>query len=132
MANNKVVRLTEEDIHSIILNSVNQIIKENAENEGFWNNMKTAAKSFVGDTGRNRTIGQRFNDAKANYTAQGEYDDIDKTVQLLNGLLQKGKINPDMTVGQLVGGKFRNNKFGTLTGKQGNLRNQMLKRGLSK
>ena len=40
----QVIRLTESDLHKIVENSVRRIMTENEEDEGLWNNMKSAFK----------------------------------------------------------------------------------------
>ena len=44
-------------------------------------------------------------------------------------MLDARQISPDTTVAQLVGGKYNNNKFGTMTGMEANRRNQIKRRG---
>ena len=43
---NRVVRLTEQDINHIIKESVEKIINENMEQEGFWDNVKAGASAI--------------------------------------------------------------------------------------
>lgn len=45
----KVVRLSESDLHKVIKNATEQIIRENMENEGFFDAFKGAAKKIGGD-----------------------------------------------------------------------------------
>ena len=47
----------------------------------------------------------------------------------LKQMLDARQISPDTTVAQLVGGKYNNNKFGTMTGMEANRRNQIKRRG---
>lgn len=45
----QVVRLTESDLNKIIAESVQQILKENPENEGLWDRMKGMFGKVGGD-----------------------------------------------------------------------------------
>jgi hypothetical protein len=49
--------------------------------------------------------------------------------QQLEQYIDAGQLNPQMTIAQLVGGKYNGNKFGRLTGQMGNMRSQISKRG---
>ena len=44
-------------------------------------------------------------------------------------MLDARQISPQTTVAQLVGGKYNNNKFGTMTGMAANHRGQISRRG---
>ena len=44
-------------------------------------------------------------------------------------MLDAHQTNPQTTVAQLVGGKYNNNRFGTMTGMAANRRGQIKKRG---
>ena len=90
---NKVVRLTEQDINHIIKESVEKIINENMEQEGFWDNVKAGAKGFMGKdingiqrggkgAGFNQ-LGRRYNAMKKNYQMKGQYDEIQKVADFL-------------------------------------------------
>ncbi len=153
----KKVNLTEEDLHSIIENSIlsfiaENVITEDVEEEGFWNQLKQGAKSFMGNgygadkenNYRNTTadrqargentanwlnkttpmnLKQRWNAAKTGWKEQGKIDNIDQVAVFLNDMIKKGKIKPETTVGQLIQqGKFA---------KGGNL-NQMRNQSMSK
>lgn len=136
--NKNVIRLTEEDLNNIIKESVQQILKENPENEGFWNNLKTGAKTFMNNDNRQGLdLKNRWNAAKSNFKTQGEYDDIKDLIQKLSQLLDQRKISPQTTVAQLVGGKYNTDaqgrqRMGTMTGMANNRMSQMRKRGLQK
>lgn len=58
----QLIRLTEEDLQQIIENSVKRVIKENAEEEGFFNTAKNFANSYR-QRGAN-AIKQGMNNAK--------------------------------------------------------------------
>lgn len=121
----KIIKLTEADLHQIVEDAVQSIIKENNEDEGFFNNLKTGVNTFM----NNKGIGDRFRDAKANYKTQGELDNISGLISQLTQLLRTRKISPDTTVAQLVGGEFNNNKFGTMSGMMNNRKQQLRNRG---
>ncbi len=44
MENNRYVKLTESELKQVINEAVIKILQENQENEGFWDNMKSALK----------------------------------------------------------------------------------------
>ena len=71
----------------------------------------------------------RFNAAKKNWNVQGQLNDISNLQQALMQLLDTKKISPNTTVAQLVGGKYNNNKFGTMTGMAANRRGQITRNG---
>ena len=56
-------------------------------------------------------------------------DNMSNLVNQLSQLLDARKINPQTTIAQLVGGKYNNNKFGTMSGMMGNQKSQLRKRG---
>jgi len=128
-----IVKINESQLMDIVKESVKNILKENAMNEcgemeegldeGFFNNLKTGTKTFFQKSGKG--LKDRFSDAKKNFATQGEYDELSDLTAKLSDLLDKRKINPNMTVGQLVGGKYNNNKFGTLSGMINNRKTQM-------
>lgn len=127
---NKVVRLTEQDINQIIKESVEKIINENMEQEGFWDNVKAGAKGFMGKdiNGIQRggkgagfsQLGRRYNAMKKNYQMKGQYDEIQKVADFLNKQVQNKKLDPNMTIAQLIGGAINGNKFGVLSGMANN------------
>lgn len=127
-----IVRLTESQMHQLITESVMQIINEMQSedgemDEGFLDRLKTGANTFFGrDKG---SLGKRWNNAKANYRTQGELDTYSDLIKQLSDLIDQRKISPDTTVAQLVGGKYNNNKFGTMTGMVGNRKTQLRNRG---
>ena len=116
---NKQIRLTESELHYIVNEAVKNVLYENMEDEGTWNNIKTGAKTFFGDSTKGETglkgIKNRWKNAKANFKTQGELDDISGLTQQLAQLLNARKISPQTTVAELVGGEFRNGKYGTMT-----------------
>ena len=125
---NRQIRLTESELHYIVNEAVNTILQEEME-EGTWNNLKTGAKTFFNNGGEVKGLKDRWNKAKANYKTQGELDDMSGLIQQLSQLLDARKINPQTTVVQLVGGKYNNNKFGTMSGMMNNRKAQLRSRG---
>ena len=92
--------------------------------EGFGDNLTQGVKSFFGrgdfgkDKGHDRANGglnlkQRWNAAKTNYKMKGEYDKYNEVINFITDLINNGKINPDMPIGQLVhAGKYSNSNLG--------------------
>lgn len=121
------IRLTESELQNIIEESVRRVISENMEDEGTWNQIKSAGRTLFNRDGGN--FPQRFKNARKNFTTQGELDDINGLIQQLSQLLDARKISPQTTVAQLVGGKYNNNRFGTMTGMAGNRKRQISRLG---
>ena len=49
--------------------------------------------------------------------------------QQLEQFIDSGQLNPQMTIAQLVGGKYNDNKFGRMSGMIANRKSQISKRG---
>lgn len=126
----KLIRLTESDLHRIVKESVESIIAENDMDEGWfgdkWNQTKSAVGTAFNGGGN---FGQRLQNAKKNWGTQGDLNNINNLRQQLIQLLDDRKISPQTTVAQLVGGKYNNNKFGTMTGMAANRMGQISRRG---
>ena len=129
---NRQIRLTESELHYIVNEAGNTVIQEQID-EGMWNNLKTGAKTFFGDSSKGATglkgIQNRWKNAKANYKTQGELDDMSGLIQQLSQMLDARQISPQTTVAQLVGGKYNNNRLGTMTGMVANRKGQLNRRG---
>ena len=129
--NKKVIKLTESDLHRLIMESVEAALNENEMEEGWlgdkWNQTKSAVGTAFGKGGGD--FSQRFQNAKKNWNTQGNLNGINNLRQQLTQLLDARQISPETTVGQLVGGKYNNNKFGTMTGMAANRRGQISRRG---
>lgn len=131
--NKKTIRLTEADLHNLVMEAVEQVIMENEElEEGWlgdkWNQTKSAAKTmFRNDP--SASLKDRFQGAKANWKTQGELNDINNLKQELSDFVDAGQLSPDMTIAQLIGGKYNGNKFGRMTGMAANRRGQISRRG---
>ena len=118
------MKLTKRQLQQIIQESIEDALNNEEElDEGFFNNMKTAGKTFF--SGKGGSFGDRFQKAKQNYNTQNEYDNLSSLKTQLSDLLDKRMISPNTTVAQLVGGKYNNNRFGTITGMMGNRQKQM-------
>ena len=74
-------------------------------------------------------MGQRLQNARKNWNTQGDLNGITNLQQQLTQMLDAHQTNPQTTVAQLVGGKYNNNRFGTMTGMAANRRGQIKKRG---
>lgn len=135
MENKNVIRITESQLRQLVSEAVIGMLNEScAEGDGdmqeTWNQFKTGAKTFFSRNNAGRGLGGRFQQAKANYQTQGKLDDMKGLISQLSALLDQRKIDPNTTVGQLVGGKYNGNRFGTMTGMAGNMAGQMKRRGL--
>lgn len=122
------VTLTESEFRQYVQNTINEALQD----EGFWNNLKTGAKTFAQNASSGKGIGNAWNSAKKNYKLQGEYDDMSGLIQQLSKFIDAGQIDPQTTIAQLVGGKYNGNKFGKMTGKMNNRMSQMRNNGLKK
>ena len=129
--NKKLIRLTEQDLHFLVENAVQAYLTENGMDEGLWNQMKTGANTMFqkNTSGQPMGLKQRWNNAKNNFQTQGKLDNLSGLKQQLEQYIDAGQLNPQMTIAQLVGGKYNGNKFGRLTGQMGNMRSQISKRG---
>ena len=125
------IRLKESELQNIIEESVRRVIAENMEDEfnlrGKYNQVQSAGHTLF-----NKESGdwkERLKKARKNWTSQGELNDINSLIQQLTQLIDARKIDPQITVGQLVGGKYNNNRFGKMTAIAANRRGQILGRG---
>lgn len=127
----KPIKLTEQDLHFLVENAVQAYLTENGMEEGFWNQLKTGANTMFqkNTSGQPMGIKNRFQRAKSNFQTQGKLDDLSSLKQQLEQYIDSGQLNPQMTIAQLVGGKYNNNKFGRLTGQMGNMKSQISRRG---
>ena len=128
----KPIRLTEQDLHFLVENTVQAYLTENGMDEGWlgdkWNQTKTAANTmFQGNKGAG--LKQKFNNAKQNWNTQGQLNGLNNLKQQLEQFIDSGQLNPQMTIAQLVGGKLNNNKFGNLSAKMANRQGQISRRG---
>lgn len=128
----KPIRLTEQDLHFLVENAVQAYLTENRMDEGWfgdkWNQTKTAANTmFQGNKGAG--LKQKFNNARQNWNTQGQLNGLNNLKQQLEQFIDSGQLNPQMTIAQLVGGKYNGNKFGRMSGMIGNRQSQISRRG---
>lgn len=127
----QTIRLTESEIRSMIEESVKKIMNEENMDEGFWDQIKQGAKSFVGqgygnknpknyrNTVQNRqdrgehtanalngttpmNFKGRWNAAKTGFKEQGNVDNANAVIKTLQDLIQSGDITADMSVKQVI------------------------------
>lgn len=122
----QVIRLTEAQLKEKIKASLREKIENGELDEGFWKQLKTGAKTFVSDKNKGQGLSGRWDAAKKNYGLQGEKDKFGDILKQLKALVDAGEIDPNLTIGQYIGGP--NNKFGKLTGKMANRQAQMNRR----
>ena len=130
--NKKPIKLTEQDLHFLVENTVQAYLTENGMDEGWFgdkcNQTKTAANTmFQGNKGAG--LKQKFNNAKQNWNTQGQLNGLNNLKQQLEQFIDSGQLNPQMTIAQLVGGKYNGNKFGRMSGMIGNRQSQISRRG---
>ena len=125
------IRLTEQDIHFLVEESVKTYLKENGMDEAFWNQLKTGANTMFQKNNGEQGMGlkQRWQNAKKNWNTQGELDNLSNLKQQLEQFIDAGQLNPNMTIAQLVGGKYNGNKFGRMSGMMANRQGQINRRG---
>lgn len=128
----KSIRLTESELHSLIKEAVESVIKESDElEEGWfgdkWNQAKSAGKTMFQKGDLN--LKDRFKNASKNWNTQGELNNINNLASQLSAFVEAGQLNPNMTIAQLIGDKMNNNKFGRMSGMAANRKSQINKRG---
>lgn len=125
----QVVRLTESQLNKMIEEAVYNVLTENEEDEGLWNQMKQGAKSFFGNS-ENRTknsfrnttddrqargewtanalnkttpinLKGRWNAMKTGFKRQGNIDDNDTILSALQQCIDKGW--GDLSIKQIMG-----------------------------
>lgn len=130
---NRQIKLTESELHYIVNEAVKAVIQEQMD-EGTWNNFKTGAKTFFGDSTKGESglqgIKNRWNNAKTNFNLQDQQDTMNSAIQQLQSLVQSGAINPNTTVGQLLGNG--GSKFGKLGSRSANMQKKMYANGLNR
>ena len=123
----QTIRLTESELRQMINESINEAMMD----EGWLGDKMNQAKSAVG-TMFNKNGGdlkQRYQNAKKNWGTQGELNDIGNLRKQLEDLIDKRGIDPNTTIAQLIGGKYNNNKFGTMSGMMNNRKSRIVGRG---
>ena len=123
----QTIRLTESELRGMIEMSINEAMQDENWVADKINQGKSAVKTMFNKEGGD--FGQRIKNAKKNWTAQGELNDIGNLRKQLEDLVDKRAINPNTTIAQLIGGKYNNNKFGTISGMMNNRKGSIKRRG---
>lgn len=121
--------IKESQLRAMIAEAIMEELGENCQDEDIINQTKTGFNTLFGKGQEGNSLRQRWDNAKKNYQTQGKVDDLQKVIDGLSALLDARKINPQTTVAQLVGGKYNNGKFGTMSGMANNMKGQMMRRG---
>ena len=111
----RTIRLTEADLHSLIENAVYNVLYENEEDEGLWNQVKQGAKSFFGNGYGKDEVDKNTGNLK-NYrnSTQNRQEAGDWTANKLNGstpMNLKGRWNAAKTGFQQQGNIDNANKI---------------------
>lgn len=126
------IRLTESQLNDIIRESVYNVLNEEDMEEGWLSNKfkqgKQALKTAFQD-GDEMSIRDRWNNAKKNWSNQGELNNLNDLIQSISEFVDNGEIDPQTTIAQLIGGKYNHGRFGRMTGKAANRRNQIARLG---
>ena len=93
-----------------------------------WNQAKSAYGTATQSNDR-MGLKDRFQAAKKNWESQGQLNNINALIQQISQFVDSGEINPQMTIGQLIGGKYNKGRFGKMTSIANNQRNQIKRRG---
>lgn len=129
------IRLSESQLNQIIRESVQQALAASDQEqieEGWlgdkWNQAKLAYGTATQSNDR-MGLKDRFQAAKKNWQSQGQLNNINALIQQISQFVDSGEINPQMTIGQLIGGKYNKGRFGKMTSIANNQRNQIKRRG---
>ena len=126
------IRLTESQLNDLIRESVYNVLNEEGMEEGWLNNKykqgKQALKTAFQDSDE-MSIRDRWNNAKKNWSNQGELNNLNDLIQSISEFVDNGEIDPQTTIAQLIGGKYNHGRFGRMTGKAANRRNQIARLG---
>lgn len=126
------IRLTESQLNDLIRESVYNVLNEEDMEEGWLSNKfkqgKQALKTAFQD-GDEMSIRDRWNNAKKNWSNQGELNNLNDLIQSISEFVDNGEIDPQTTIAQLIGGKYNHGRFGRMTGKAANRRNQIARLG---
>ena len=126
------IRVTESQLNDIIRESVYNVLNEEDMEEGWLSNKfkqgKQALKTAFQDN-NDISIRDRFSNARRNWANQGDLNKINDLIQQVSEFVDNGEIDPQITVAQLIGGKYNHGRFGGMTGKAANRRNQIARLG---
>ena len=123
----QTIRLTESELRDMIEMSINEAMQDENWVADKINQGKSAVKTIFNKEGGD--FGKRISKAKKNWTTQGELNDIGNLRKQLEDLVDKRAIDPNTTIAQLIGGKYNNNKFGTISGMMNNRKGIIKRRG---
>lgn len=126
------IRLTESQLNDLIRESVYNVLNEEDMEEGWLNNKFKQGKQALKTAFQNSdemSIRDRWNNAKKNWSNQGELNNLNDLIQSISEFVDNGEINPQTTIAQLIGGKYNHGRFGRMTGKAANRRNQIARLG---
>ena len=126
------IRLTESQLNDLIRESVYNVLNEEDMEEGWLSNKfkqgKQALKTAFQDSDE-MSIRDRWNNEKKNWNNQGELNNLNDLIQSISEFVDNGEIDPQTTIAQLIGGKYNHGRFGRMTGKAANRRNQIVRLG---
>lgn len=126
------IRLTESQLNDLIRESVYNVLNEEDMEEGWLNNKFKQGKQALKTAFQNSdemSIRDRWNNAKKNWSNQGELNNLNDLIQSISEFVDNGEIDPQATIAQLIGGKYNHGRFGRMTGKAANRRNQIARLG---
>ena len=126
------IRLTESQLNDIIRESVYNVLNEEDMEEGWLSNKYKQGKQALKTAFQNSdemSIRDRWNNAKKNWNNQGELNNLNDLIQSISEFVDNGEIDPQTTIAQLIGGKYNHGRFGRMTGKAANRRNQIARLG---
>lgn len=90
---------------------------------------KTVWSTLTQNSDDDLTLGQRWDKTKKNWNTQGDLNGLNNLMQQLSAFVDNGQLNPQMTIAQLIGGKYNGGKFGRMSAMIGNRRGQVSRRG---
>ena len=116
--------LTESKLHQMIAEAIEEVMTEQDVEEGWlgdkWNQAKQAGRTFINN--KNQGFGQRIQNARQNWNNQGQLNNMNNLIAQLSNFVDANNIDPNTTIAQLIGGKYRQGKFGKMTSKTQNYR----------
>lgn len=123
--------LTESKLQEIIAEAIDEVMSQYGMDEGWlgdkWNQAKQAGRTFINN--QNQGFNQRIQNARQNWNNQGQLNNINNLITQLSNFVDTNNIDPNTTIAQLIGGKYRQGKFGNMTSKMHNYRQGINKLG---
>ena len=144
----KTIRLTESQLRNTIMECVERIIlsemeelqpstlsedelnEECLDENWFTDKFKqigSGVSALFGKDGQKWR--ERFRNVGKNFVNQGEINKLKNLITQLSDFVDAGQLNPNMTIAQLIGGKYRNGQFGRMSALLNNKKSQISKRG---